>query len=171
MARVSLRKEIAGILEKAMPCGVIEDYYVFGETQYRAQSGNFTCTFATDKLTSREEVVSALEKKAETMFRKPRNKVNRAAMLQEKLLFISEHREIIPLLQFLRQRCNSKDKVASTMKKWVDLYSQKYGAIPPYVKPYYYPGFTKLYYNFVEHRSPESLYEVADMIPAAWCRN
>ena len=54
------------------------------------------------------------------------------------------------------------------MKSWVENYAKKYGVIPPYVKPYYYPGFAKLYYCIEDNQSPESLYEVADIIPKAW---
>ena len=170
MKKMSLRREIAGILETAMPCErILNREWNKEQTVHRATAGNFTCTFATDKLNSREEVVEWLEKRAERMFRKPSARIDRGMKFQKALRFIGEHREIIPLLQFLRNKCGSeRHKVADTMKDWVNRYVKKFGAIPPYVKPYYYPGFSKLYYNFEENRTPESLYEVVDMIPKAW---
>lgn len=171
MAKVSLKREIAGILETAMPCGTIVNDWNTEQTQHRATSGNFTCTFATDHLNSREEVVEWLAKKAESMFRKPSKKVDRGLDFQKALLYISEHREVIPLVKFLREKCDERKKVKTAMNEWVNKYVEKFGSIPSYVKPYYYPGFSKLHYIFMDNRSPESLYEVADMIPKAWMPN
>lgn len=171
MAKVSLKREIAGILETAMPCGTIINGWDKEQTQYRATVGSFTCTFATDNLNSREEVVEGLKKQAETMFRKPSKKMDRCLDFQKALLYISEHREVIPLVQFLRKKCDERKKVRPIMNKWVEMYAEKFGSIPSYVKPYYYPGFSKMHYIFIGNRSPESLYAVADMIPKAWMPN
>lgn len=170
MKKISLKREIAGILETAIPCEkILNREWNKEQTVHRATTGNFTCAFATDELNSREEVVEWLEKKAERMFRKPSTRIDRGLNFQKALLFIGEHREIIPLLQFLRDKCGcEKHKVSDTMKKWVEQHLKKHGAIPPYIKPYYYSGFSKLYYCFENGRTPESLYEVVDMIPKAW---
>ena len=168
MAKVSLKREIAGRLETAMPCGTIYNEWNKEQNQHRATVGSFTCTFATDNLNPREEVVEWLTKKAERMFRKPSKKEDRGMNFQKALLYISEHREVIPLVKFLREKCDDRWKVQKVMNEWVRKYVKKYGSQPPYVKPYYYPGFAKFDYFFTENHSPESLYEVADIIPKAW---
>ena len=168
MAKVSLKRQIAGILANAMPCGTIVNGWNTVKDQHRATEGNFTCTFATDRMNSREEVVGLLTKKAESMFRKPNKKMDRGIEFQKALLYISNHREVIPLVKFLRKNCAERGKVQPVMNEWVRKYVNKYGSHPHYVAPYYYPGFARLDYYFTDHHSPESLYEVADMIPKAW---
>ena len=60
---------------------------------------------------------------------------------------------------------------SSNLLQDLNKYVEKFGSIPSYVKPYYYPGFSNLHYIFMDNSSPESLYEVADMIPKAWMPN
>ena len=168
MKKMSLKREIGMILESSAFIEESKDCYGERISIYQAKSEGFKCSFAVSERYPIEDVVEDLKKKSGKIFRKPSNRIDRGLNFQKALLFIGEHREIIPLLQFLRAKCVSREKVASTMKKWVDQYAKKHGDIPPYVKPYYYPGFSKLYYNFEDNRSPESLYEVVDMIPKAW---
>lgn len=172
MRRISLKNEIGNILESS--AYLKEDRNGWGENVsiYQAESDGFKCSFAVSDRYPLEEAVEDLKKKAERMFRKPSARIDRGLNFQKALLFIGEHREIIPLLQFLRDKCGcERHKVADTMKKCVEQHLKKHGAIPPYIKPYYYPGFSKLYYCFENGRTPESLYEVVDMIPKAWLSN
>ena len=168
MSRMSLKREIAGILNTAVPCGTAVNEWNTVQDLHVATNGNFTCTFATDRLNSREEVVKWLTKKAESIFRKPRQKVDRGLDFQKALLYINEHREVIPVIKFLHEKCSERKKIQLFLNKWVEMYVEKFGVKPPYVEPYYYPGFKRLDYYFIGHQSPESLYEVADMIPKAW---
>lgn len=167
--RRSLKNEIGNILESA--AYLKEDRNEWGEniSIYQAEANGFICSFAVSDRYPLSEAVEDLKKKAERMFRKPSAKIDRGQNFQKALLYINEHREVIPLVKFLREKCGSaRHDVADTMKSWVEQYAKKHGAIPSYVKPYYYPGFSKLYYLFKDNKSPESLYEVADMIPKAW---
>lgn len=169
MRRISLKNEIVNILESSTY--LKEDRNEWGEniSIYQAESDGFRCSFAVSDRYPLSEAVEDLKKKAERMFRKPSAKIDRGQNFQKALLYINEHREVIPLVKFLREKCGSaRHDVADTMKSWVEQYAKKYGAIPSYVNPYYYPGFSKLYYLFKDNQSPESLYEVADMIPKAW---
>ena len=167
--RRSLKSEIGNILESSTY--LKEDRNEWGEniSIYQAEANGFRCSFAVSDRYPLSEAVEDLKKKAERMFRKPSVKIDRGQNFQKALLYINEHREVIPLVKFLREKCGSaRHDVADTMKSWVEQYAKKHGAIPSYVKPYYYPGFSKLYYLFKDNKSPESLYEVADMIPKAW---
>ena len=167
--RRSLKNEIGNILESA--AYLKEDRNEWGEniSIYQAEANGFRCSFAVSDRYPLSEAVEDLKKKAERMFRKPSAKIDRGQNFQKALLYINEHREVIPVIKFLREKCGSaRHDVADTMKSWVEQYAKKHGAIPSYVKPYYYPGFSKLYYLFKDNKSPESLYEVADMIPKAW---
>lgn len=167
--RISLKNEIGNILESA--AYLKEDRNEWGEniSIYQAEANGFRCSFAVSDRYPLSEAVEDLKKKAERMFRKPSARIDRGQNFQKALLYINEHREVIPLVKFLREKCGSaRHDVADIMKSWVEQYAKKHGAIPSYVKPYYYPGFSKLYYLFKDNKSPESLYEVADMIPKAW---
>lgn len=169
MRRISLKNEIGNILESSSY--LKEDRNEWGEniSIYQAEANGFRCSFAVSDRYPLSEAVEDLKKKSERMFRKPSAKIDRGQNFQKALLYINEHREVIPLVKFLREKCGSaRHNVADTMKSWVEQYAKKHGAIPSYVKPYYYPGFSKLYYLFKDNKSPESLYEVADMIPKAW---
>ena len=169
MKRMSLKNEIGNILESSAYLKESRTERGEGISIYQAESGNFKCSFAVSEKYTLADAVEDLKKKAERMFRKPSAKIDRGQNFQKALLYISEHREVIPLVKFLREKCGSaRHDVADTMKSWVEQYAKKHGAIPSYVKPYYYPGFSKLYYLFKDNKSPESLYEVADMIPKAW---
>lgn len=169
MKRMSLKREIGNILESSAYLKESKTKYGEDVSVYQAESGNFKCSFVVSEKYPLEEAVEDLKKKAERIFRKPSAKIDRALNSQNALLYISEHREVIPLVKFLREKCGSaRHNVADTMKSWVEKYAKKYGSIPPYVKPYHYPGFAKLYYCFKDNQSPESLYEVADIIPKAW---
>lgn len=95
MAKVSLKREIAGILETAMPCGTIVNDWNTEQTQHRATSGNFTCTFATDHLNSREEVVEWLAKKAESMFRKKSERMNGGLNRQKQMALLMQNRHLL----------------------------------------------------------------------------
>jgi hypothetical protein len=166
--RISLKNEIGNILESA--AYLKEDRNEWGEniSIYQAEANGFRCSFAVSDRYPLSEAVEDLKKKAERMFRKPSAKIDRGQNFQKALLYINEHREVIPLVKFLREKCGSaRHDVADTMKSWVEQYAKKHGAIPSYVKPYYYPRFSKLYYLFKDNKSPESLYEAADMIPKA----
>lgn len=137
----------------------------------QAESGGFKCSFAVSDRYPLEEAVEDLKKKAERMFRKPSARIDRGLNFQKALLYIGEHREVIPLVKFLREKCSDRKKIQSFMNKWVEMYAEKFGVKPSYVEPYYYPWTTRLDYYFIGHQSPESLYEVADMIPKAWLSN
>ena len=171
MKRMSLKNEIGNILESS--AYLKEDRNGWGEdvSIYQAESGNFKCSFAVSDRYPLEEAVEDLKKRAECMFRKPRAKIDRGQNFQKALLYINEHREVIPIVKFLRDKCSERKKVQLFMNKWVEMYAEKFGVKPSCVEPYYYPGFTRLDYYFIGHRSPESLYEVADMIPKAWLSN
>ena len=171
MKRISLKNEIGNILESS--AYLKEDKNEWGENVsiYQAESNGFRCSFAVSDSYPLEEVVEDLKKKAERMFRKPSARIDRGLNFQKALLYIGEHREVIPLVKFLREKCSERKKVQLFMNKWVEMYAEKFGVKPSCVKPYYYPGFAKLYYCFEDNQSPESLYEVADMIPKAWLSN
>ena len=171
MKRISLKNEIGNILESSA-------YLTEGRTEwgedisiYQAESGNFKCFFAVSENYPIENAMEDLKKRAERMFRKPSTKINGGQNFQKALLYISEHREVIPIVKFLREKCSERAKIQLFMNKWVELYVEKFGVKPSYVEPYYYPGFTKLDYYFIGRQSPESLYEVAEMIPKAWIYN
>lgn len=95
MAKVSLKREIAGILETAMPCGTIINSWDKEQTQYRATVGSFTCTFATDNLNSREEVVEGLKKQAETMFRKKSERMDGGLNRQKQMALLMQNRHLL----------------------------------------------------------------------------
>lgn len=138
---------------------------------YQAESGGFKCSFAVSEKYPIEDAVEDLKKKAERMFRKKSEKMDGGLKRQKALLYIGEHREVIPLVKFLREKCSDREKIQSFMNKWVEMYAEKFGVKPSYVEQYYYPWTTRLDYYFIGHQSPESLYEVADMIPKAWLSN
>ena len=171
MKRISLKNEIGNILESS--AYLKEDRNGWGEeiSIYQAESDGFKCSFAVSEKYPIEDAVEDLKKKAERMFRKKSEKMDGGLKRQKALLYIGEHREVIPLVKFLREKCSERKKIQSFMNKWVGLYVEKFGVKPSYVEPYYYPGFTRLDYYFKGHQSPESLYEVADMIPKAWLSN
>lgn len=171
MKRISLKNEIGNILESS--AYLKEDRNGWGEeiSIYQAESDGFKCSFAVSDRYPLEEAVEDLKKKAERMFRKPSARIDRGLNFQKALLYIGEHREVIPLVKFLREKCSERKKIQSFMNKWVEMYAEKFGVKPSYVESYYYPGFTRLDYYFKGHQSPESLYEVADMIPKAWLSN
>ena len=171
MKRVSLKNEIGNILESS--AYLKESRTEWGEciSIYQAESGNFKCSFAVSEKCPIEDAVEDLKKKAERMFRKPSTKIDRGQNFQKALLYISEHREVIPIVKFIRKKCSERKKIQLFMNKWVEQYVEKFGVKPLYVEPYYYPGCKRLDYYFIGHQSPESLYEVADMIPKAWLSN
>ena len=166
--RISLKNEIGNILESAVY--LKEDRNEWGEniSIYQAEANGFRCSFAASDRYPLSEAVEDLKKKAERMFRKPSAKIDRGQNFQKALLYINEHREVIPVIKFLREKCSERKKIQLFLNKWVEMYVEKFGVKPPYVEPYYYPGFKRLDYYFLGHQSPESLYEVADMIPKAW---
>ena len=138
---------------------------------YQAESDGFKCSFAVSDKYPLHDAVEDLKKKAARMFRKPSARIDGGLSFQKALLYIGEHREVIPLVKFLREKCSERKKIQSFMNKWVEMYAEKFDVKPSYVEPYYYPGSTRLDYYFKGHQSPESLYEVADMIPKAWLSN
>ena len=168
MRRISLKNEIGNILESS--AYLKEDKNGWGENVsiYQAESNGFKCSFAVSEKYTLADAVEDLKKKAERMFRKPSVKIDRGQNFQKALLYINEHREVIPLVKFLREKCSERKKIQLFMNKWVEMYAEKFGVKPLYVEPYYYPGYARLDYYFKGHRSPESLYEVADMIPKGW---
>ena len=171
MKRISLKNEIGNILESSVY--LKEDRNGWGEeiSIYQAESDGFKCSFAVSDSYPLEEAVEDLKKKAERMFRKPSARIDRGLNFQKALLYIDEHREVIPLVKFLREKCSERKKIQSFMNKWVKMYAEKFGVKPSYIEPYYYPGSTRLDCYFKGHQSPESLYEVADIIPKAWLSN
>ena len=87
MAKVSLKSEIESILKNAKAEN--------DGNKYRATVGNFTCTFVTDRLNSRDEVIKAIAKKATSMFRKPSERINGGLMRQKQMLWLVQHDHLL----------------------------------------------------------------------------
>ena len=127
MRRISLKNEIGNILESSTY--LKEDRNEWGEniSIYQAESDGFRCSFAVSDRYPLSEAVEDLKKKAERMFRKPSAKIDRGQNFQKALLYINEHREVIPLVKLLREKCSERKKIQSFMNKWVEMYAEKFG--------------------------------------------
>lgn len=77
MKPISLKKEIGNILSQAVIYGTIKDDWGNPVTTYRAQGeGNRFYTIGVRRGETVEEVITAMEKKAASMFRKPSERIN-----------------------------------------------------------------------------------------------
>ena len=102
MKKMSLKKEIAGILETAIPCETIVNNWNVEQTVHRATAGNFTCTFATDRLNPREEVVEWLEKKAGRMSLKKSEKMDGGLARQKNMALLMKNNHLLQDLADIR---------------------------------------------------------------------
>ena len=103
MKRMSLKREISGILETAKPCETIfNKEWNKEQVVHRATAGNFTCTFATDHLNTREEVVEWLEKRSDRMFCKKSEKINGGLKRQKHMAALIRNSHLLQDLADIR---------------------------------------------------------------------